>query len=146
MKPPTGWAATPPAATTILPTHICFDDALDFLQDVVRAEFAACGDVEHVLAVFARMRVVHGICIAPSGRPFAHAWVEQDGAYVWQGGVIDGERVFHRMPLADFMRHVPVQEATRYTVDEALRLNAESNHFGPWDERYRALALLRPPG
>lgn len=130
------------------PTGTCFDDSLDFLEQLARecgmfAAFVASPETAALHPTFARMRVVHAICVAPTGKHFAHAWVEQDGSSVWQGGVANGRRVFWRMPLADFEAELPTVEATRYTVAEALRLNAEHDHYGPWEARYRALAGRR---
>jgi hypothetical protein len=34
---------------------------------------------------------------------------------------------------------VGMQEAVRYTFAEALRLNHQSGHYGPWVEEWRAL-------
>lgn len=128
----------------VAPTGTCFDDALDFIEQVAREQgLPGPGSTSAAVlqATFARMRVVHGICIDPSGTPYAHAWVEQDGTSVWQGGIAaGGVRVFYRQPLADFTAAHPVRECTWYTVAQALQLNRDHDHYGPWEARYRALA------
>ena len=116
---------------TILPTHRCFDDALDYIE--LRLREGAHPD---------SLILVHGICLAPEGphkdKPFAHAWVEHEGRVV-QSGLLDGERIFYSVPSEDFAEMLRPQEFTRYTLRQALAQNLASGHYGPWEERYIAL-------
>lgn len=127
---------------TILPTGTCFDDALDFISERVKREprLALTGD----------LILVHGICLAPEGRragePFSHAWVEDSTTevnppleIVWQGGVLDGQRIWYAMPRAEFESKLRPQKSTRYTMREAALENKRTNHFGPWVEEYSNL-------
>lgn len=120
--------------STILPTHKCFDDALDYLVERVKRK--------PELAHGSSLILVHGICLIPEGtdegRRFAHAWVEEDDA-VWQSGLLDGELIYYAMPLEDFTKALRVQESTRYTVRQAAMKNETSGHYGPWLDAYRAL-------
>lgn len=95
---------------SIEPTRSCFDDALDFFEQVVDLARMTRDDLASTY------RVVHGICVgADIAQRYAHAWVEeigveleytlQDGSssgykqtllgeIVWQAGVVDGARVY----------------------------------------------------
>lgn len=127
------------------PTNHCFDDALDFIDAACRADGYVIFRVGADGAVTSdRLTLVHGICLAPpTFERYAHGWVEE-GADVWDAGLLDGVRVYLRMPQAEFYAYRQVQETTKYTVIEALRLNWASNHYGPWEEKYRALCGGRP--
>jgi hypothetical protein len=122
-------------STVIMPTHHCFDDALEYISDRVIA------DPE--LAFSSRLMLVHAIAQAPDGpkkgEPFAHAWVEEDGDTVWASGLIDGERIWFACARAEYHEHLRVQAVTTYTIREAWEQNKASGHFGPWKDEYRAL-------
>ena len=118
--------------TTIHPTHTCFDDALGFLEQLADAGVHIAGIRQHT--------VVHGICLAPDGELFAHAWVEHDELdAVWQGGIIDGQHVWHTMARPRFYASMRVMESTKYTVDEAVAHNYRTGTYGPWVEAYAKL-------
>jgi hypothetical protein len=116
----------------ILPTHHCFDDALDIIAARAHAEFESA---RHLV-------LVHGICLIPEGpregEPFSHAWVE-DRDEVWQGGLFDGETVAYAMSTGEFEALLRVQERTRYSLREAWEENCRTGTYGPWVEKYRAL-------
>lgn len=116
------------------PTNTCFDDALDFLDHLLR-EAADLGreDFED------RFVLVHGICRCPEGELYAHAWVEQDGALVWQAGLAFAFKVYVSQRAQEFYAERRVVEFTRYTVKEAIAINDETGHYGPWKEKYRRL-------
>ena len=119
----------------ILPTHTCFDDALEFLDELMKG-----GEVDRL----ARLRVVHGICLAPegpkAGSPFAHAWVEEDGDCV-QAGLVAGceHKVYFGIERAEFYKMLRVQVSTAYTAQDAMLNNARFGHFGPWENSYREI-------
>lgn len=123
----------------IRPTLTCFDDALDYLTHRVK--------VDGVQRAFDRLRLVHGICLAPEGRhagqPFAHGWVEEvlpTGKFlVWQDGWILDHRVQYSMDRAEFFRELRVQKVTRYNLKEAARENARTGTYGPWIPEYVTL-------
>jgi hypothetical protein len=118
---------------TILPTHTCFDDALDYLAHRFKQDRRTAK----------KLTLVHGILLAPEGakkdQPFAHAWIE-DGDRVWQDGFLeDGRRVTWSMSVAEFREKMRPQKETRYTAREACAENSRSGHFGPWVAEYQAL-------
>src|ERR1043165_3374248 len=67
----------------IYPTGTCFDDALDLLVAVLKLNPQWEPEI----------RLVHGICRAPDGHRYAHAWVEDDSdATCAFYGVLQGKR------------------------------------------------------
>jgi hypothetical protein len=118
---------------TILPTHSCFDDSLDLIELRVKAKIA---DADVLV-------LVHGICTAPDGDPYAHAWVEENGL-AWDSGLLDGEAIYYVCSVEEFTKARGVQKTTRYTVREALIENYRTNMYGPWEPEY--LALCHPRG
>lgn len=120
---------------TIYPTGTCFDDVLDH----------QCEQLKFNPFTILTQHIVHGICLHPEGpkadQPFAHGWVEDDlEERVYQSGLLeDGEKVWWSADRAEWYVMMRVQEKTRYTFHEALRMNWETNHFGPWVEAYRVL-------
>lgn len=133
---------TAPWGDGILPTHTCFDDALDFIV------FCTTGNQALVHARW--LKLVHAICLIPrgvagEGEPWAHAWVETTHPnrleLVWQRGIraMDGERVYVPRLREVFYKEVRPQDVTRYSPAEADRENARTLSFGPWVPRYREL-------
>lgn len=124
-----------------LPTHHCFDDALDYIESRVKAEPALLRSTALIL--------VHGIAIAPNGphqgEPYAHAWVEESGECIDSGiikgqtGISDGQRVWYRVERDEYYASHQVQQTTRYTVREAWAANFTAGHYGPWEPQYAAL-------
>lgn len=142
-------AHLPTAGPDIVPTHTCFDDALDYfglVLDPARADIWA-----------PYFRVVHGICSAggPGGSPYAHAWVEQrecrrwfqadagenpmPDVIVWQAGRRDGADIYWGMDAEAFRLDFGVQRATVYTLRLAVEMNRITGHYGPWRRDYRDL-------
>ena len=119
------------------PTGTCFDDALDFVSELLAA---STGDAK--LRWIQQLIIVHGICITPDGEPYAHAWVEHLEK-VWQGTLLQGQRAFYPTQREKFYEERRVMESTRYTVREAMRMNEQHDNFGPWEERYLRLVLPR---
>jgi hypothetical protein len=123
------------ATMTILPTGTCFDDAIEYLNEI-----ALHGQRERLLT----LKLVHGICLAPEGAqegtPFAHAWVEEAGVCV-QAGLFSGEpqKVYYGVKRAEFYAKLRVQVATYYTAPEVVVHNRRTGHFGPWEHLYRDL-------
>jgi hypothetical protein len=100
-----------------------------------------------------RQLICHGICLAPAdsfvgGRrpdePFAHGWIEDDADdTVGQAGILDGERIWFTVSRPEWYGQMRVQAVTRYRLDDALRLNWQTGHYGPWRPEYRALCGRR---
>lgn len=114
----------------LLSTHHCFDDALDYLNQRVLAE-------PH-LARWSTLWLVHGIAQNKAGELYAHAWCEEGGR-CWDAAIAEGQRVWYAVPRDEFYAARQIQETTRYTVRSACRHNLTSGHYGPWEEKYRAL-------
>lgn len=114
----------------ILPTHKCFDDALEYLAEAVRDE--------PNLAEGKDLLLVHGICVAPDGHEFSHAWVEMPGAAIFSG-LHKGQLEYFGLPIGIFIQVYRVKETTKYTIQEAWEHNRRSGNFGPWEERYANL-------
>jgi hypothetical protein len=112
------------------PTGTCFNDALDYLELVVK---------ETPRHAWPDYKLAHGILLAPDGGPYSHAWVEQRDAHVWHCGILNGVRGYGRIDRDEYYEEMCVQEVTRYTIEQAWQQNHISGHYGPWVERYRRL-------
>jgi hypothetical protein len=126
----------------IYPTGTCFDDSLDYLEQVLNIEALT---PEQLAEVERDHRIVHGICVGSAGVRYAHAWVEQrsrdDRAWlVWQAGVLDGERIYFGRDRADYLATDGVERCTRYTLRIAAELNRIYGTYGPWRAEYLELA------
>lgn len=117
--------------TCIYPTGKCFDDALDLISQLLQG-------AETPEALAERLVLVHGICLAPDGHPFAHAWVEDEDRCLFRG-ILAGEAHYFAAPHAAYYADARVQEVTRYTVREAWAANRRHGTYGPWLPRYQAL-------
>lgn len=115
----------------ILPTHACFDNALDLLTALVADDQSRAYTREFIL--------VHAICEAPTGLRYAHAFVERNDVSVIFAGIMDGTLQYFITPKADYYRETGVRETTKYTIREATYQNIQHNNFGPWEERFRVL-------
>lgn len=118
----------------VRPTGTCFDDALDFLEELSKTGVSK----KELIRDFV---LVHGICMTPTvpSVQFAHAWVEWRQQLVFQRGIVDGQVLTYSMPLSQFEQRFNPVKTTRYTVAEAARRNAETNSYGPWEPEYAAL-------
>lgn len=115
----------------IHPTGHCFDDALDFIDLVVKnkKDFDECAFL-----------VVHSICRMPDGTRYAHAWVENAKTDVCIfKGIYKGVAMYLQADRKEFYENYEVQEVTKYTLKQACLENLRSNTFGPWEEKYLAL-------
>ena len=121
----------------VYPTHKCFDDALDFIAERLKAASLAelLDDVEKLL-------LVHAICCAPDGTPYSHAWVE-DGNFCIDRGIFNNEYTYFAVEKEEFYLAKCVQECTKYSLKEACELNMRHNSYGPWEERYKILLKVR---
>ncbi len=122
-------------ADTIYPTGHCFDDALELISELVMEKPARAHD--------ATLLLVHGIAVGdgngvPKGHRYAHAWVE-DGDLCWDGGLVDGQRIYYAVKRTEWYAARRIVHTTRYSVEQACRENFRSGHYGPWRREYRAL-------
>lgn len=118
---------------TIYPTHTCFDDALDLLTELIKANPKIVRTNEILL--------VHGICFAPELGEYSHAWLEMDGEYVLWVGILKGQRQEFKSSIKSYYEHFNVIETTKYTPRQAWEKNNEFVTYGPWEEKY--LKLVR---
>jgi hypothetical protein len=63
---------------TILPTHQCFDDAFEYILMKVK-EGATQKELNDTIMI------VHAICTLPSGKLYAHAWIEDGDSCIFKG-------------------------------------------------------------
>lgn len=113
---------------TVYPTGTCFEDT------TLMASSLWCENEFNFL-------VVHGICLLPDGKPYAHAWIEKD-QQAWFVGVVEGERVKIKIPLDQFYQHFQVQEQTKYDLTNLIETALKNNDAPPpWEEKYRRLCL-----
>jgi len=116
---------------TIAMTGSCFDDALDHITDILKAQTGPAG----IDACREKLRLVHGICLNPAGEPYSHAWAEEDGD-CWLIGFVGEAKIAGLAPRADFYEKLMVQESTAYTLNEVWEHNRRTGHYGPWEDRY----------
>lgn len=118
----------------VLPTGKCFDDALDLLNDILKYNPECVAD----------LRLIHGICTAPDGHHYAHAWVEdlatERALFV---GLVNGERMNLAASREEYWTEVGMVERTPYTYRQAVIENRRHNHYGPWLDHYRRLCKER---
>lgn len=121
----------------IYPTKRCFDDLVDFLNDLAVNGASA--------AELIRYTVVEAICLKPpDGQPFPHGWLECDG-FAIEAGIYRGDRIFYRVPIPDFRASHRVWDETRYSLREVLAMS-RLGKFPPYRAEYKALcADVRPP-
>lgn len=116
----------------LMPTHTCFDDAVEYLMLRVKADMASADT----------LRIVHAIAHSPdgehAGEPFAHAWVE-DGDLCWFAGVLDGTRIFVAAARDEFYNELKIHDATYYTLLDAASEEQRTGEYGPWKPQYQAL-------
>lgn len=118
----------------INPTGTCFDDAAEFVEQLVTAGEITKGD-------HATLRIVHALCVAPTGEVYAHGWLEYqrpDGDIVIFCGIA-GDRKQYFIAWADeyYDQFEPV-DVTRYDLASAAYENIEHRTTGPWEDRYIA--------
>jgi hypothetical protein len=116
----------------ILPTHTCFDDALDWIVLEMKRDRKRRFD----------LFLVHGIMQAEDGSLYAHAWVEDEaagGPFCWDFGLIGDASCAYAVEKSEYYAGRRVQEVTRYTPMEAWRENERTTHYGPWKPEYQAL-------
>lgn len=121
--------------TFIMPTGHCFDDALDLICQLLQG-------AETPEALADRLMLVHGICLAPDGHPYAHAWVEDEDRCLFRG-VLAGEAHSFAAHHAEYYAEARVQEVTRYSVRDAWAANRRHGTYGPWVPRYKALCTQK---
>jgi hypothetical protein len=114
----------------ILPTHTCFDDAIELLGEFTRQDLTAT--------------LVHGIAVGDDGTRYAHAWVEADGL-AWEAGLLeDGRRVRYSVSQLEYYRARRIKRAWHYAVGDMLAVNRRTNSYGPWEPELQALCRAEP--
>ena len=129
----------PTGDMTIHPTHTCFDDALDYLQQRIKQNGHRIEGLRLVL--------IHAICIVPegpdAGERFSHAWVEEDldnhEAAVWQQGFYNGQRIIYASTRASVYETLRVVRTWGYSPEAAWEENNRTATYGPWVPELQAL-------
>jgi hypothetical protein len=122
----------------VYPTGTCFDDALDLIQEILKAEPDRFSRGEIVLV----LRLVHGVCRHTDGTHYAHAWVENVAAdtclFV---GIYRNCRSVIVAARPEFYSAYRVVETQieRYTYPQVILLNHTTGHYGPWTQTLRDL-------
>lgn len=120
----------PDPKTTIFPTFECFTDAMEFIDVIARENPEKIKNTT----------LVHAICVTDEGREYAHGWVEDSHLEaVIFCGIWMGAKTYFAAPFKEFFKTYRVKESTRYTVEEAVKMNLRTVHLGPWEEKYSAL-------
>lgn len=114
-----------------MPTHTCFDDALEFMEDLARNYPAALA--------FEGYKLIHAICLMPDGERYAHAWVEDNAGRAHFFGMIGGEKKRIVKDAKWYRLELRVQEFREYNVHQAWAENKKHGTYGPWVEKYKEL-------
>jgi hypothetical protein len=130
-------------SSRLAPTNECFADAMEFLEYQAQA-FVVGQRLYGALARkhLARFKLVHAICVAPSGNHWAHGWVEENDGTVWTAQLLEGKRVYCEANKRDFYTHLRVLHTRVYSCEEALQENMRTGHLGPWDQKFYGLEGL----
>lgn len=120
---------------TVHPTGTCFEDCSFFFVHLMKEDRTRMDRPDFVL--------VHGICLLENGKEYSHAWIEE-GPQVHCPGIIGEEgkmeRGFLTVEKKHFYYKYQVQECTRYTFYEAIRVASKHKDMPPpWELRYRRL-------
>lgn len=112
-------------------TSLCYDDAMDFIEGVIRHHHSRNKSTKH-------WRLVHGIL---DGHAFerdawGHAWVER-GQTVYDSRLLCGNRVFSIHEKSAWEGFWKPRYVVRYSIPEAQRMMRESKlrNAGPWDPK-----------
>lgn len=115
----------------LYPTGSCFDDTLKFLKPLMKED--------NRLVFSSKYLICHGI-LGGNNDPYAHAWVEEDGLWVWFSGLIQPEdkedMVFARVSKPEYYKALKVLDVTRYTIMEAYKEEIKRKHPAPWESKY----------
>lgn len=117
----------------ILPTARCFDDAIELLEYLSRAQ-------PRLVVESRDLWLVHGICQShdePS-TSYAHAWVEM-ADQCFEAGILEGRRLFYAVPHERYYAARRVLQATAYSMLSVMAENERTNNYGPWQPEYSAL-------
>lgn len=119
----------------VLPTHTCFDDAVEFLENLARR-----GEP------FTHFRVVHAVLKIPKPEVFigtadlgvyAHAWLRNPtNNTVVFAGIYDNEKIYIEADRDEYYAKIEIVDSTEYDTFEVARLNEIHGTFGPWKEEY----------
>ena len=129
--------------THIYPTHRCFDDAFEIIQDLIKYGV----DPEALKLVHALCRPDNVIVRIGEDKPgtIAHAWVEyscDDSTVLCVfRGVLDGVTLTLTTDSEDYHDSIKPYNITSYSIDEAIKMNLEYENLGPWVKEYCAWTL-----
>lgn len=116
----------------IYPTHDCFTNALQALEEIAKTEPA------HQSLTDGTLILIHALCKHPGGDLFAHAWLEDrlTRTAIFKG-ILDGEGQYFAAPIEEFYAELKPTEITEYTPMQAVVENYRTGMCGPWKEVYR---------
>jgi hypothetical protein len=115
---------------TVLPTHSCFDDALEYISKRVKADPAGSRG----------LRLVH--CLAEvraePGRIISHAFVLEGDNWIDQGMLGGVVRVIMARTREEIEQTLRLIDITYYSLQELAIENLRTGTFGPWKPEYLA--------
>jgi len=110
----------------VLPTHTCFDDALEFLEDLARRE-----------EPFTHFRVVHALLKNPDSEVYAHAWLlNTANNTVVFAGIYDNEKIYIEADADEYYSKIDILDMTQYDSVEICEMNHLYGTYGPWKTQY----------
>lgn len=114
---------------TLLPTHTCFDDAIEMIEQfLLKKRFPPDG-----------LFLIHAI-VAPDGmKDSSHAWVEDKNDTAFFIAILESRKVVVECSAAQYRKELHVKALTAYTMRETWELNKLHRTYGPWKQEYIAL-------
>lgn len=131
----------------ILPTHTCFDDALDLLAAIAKDRYGAI--LNPGIEKDFEFKLCHAICVDPKGKQYAHAFVEDEkNDQVRSMGRVAGHDaiVEYCADRKEYYDHFKVIKVWRYDLLEAYILNRMHENYGPWQLELLKLCKNYKPG
>lgn len=118
--------------TTLNPTHTCFDDAVEMIEEFLRTRRFLPGD----------LFLIHAI-VAPDGmKDSSHAWVETKNDTAFFNAILKNQKVIVECRASEYRKELNVKASTSYSVKEALDMNKLHGTYGPWKKEYIALCRI----
>jgi hypothetical protein len=84
-----------------------------------------------------RVRIVHGYPLGTGGEAeglrYPHAWVEfTENGVEWVRDYSNGNKFEFPKVLYYAIGNIEEDDASKYEIEEAMKLMKESQHYGPW--------------
>lgn len=119
----------------LYPTGTCFDDAVDYLNDLCSKE------PWKIKWLNKQYKIVHGICLLEDGSPYSHCWLERaNRCYDFRlyGSSIK-EKVMVEYTRIEYYSRFKPQKMLKYSLKDCCDLERTYGYPGPWDAELRKL-------